>query len=288
MEKLGLDLGLDCSGGAWAFAAVGVGLTSFGCWLACNENLYVPKEVSMVDTSHCKDFKRLGEYFTVKPNGKVKQRKVLIEGVIKPCEPDQVLRSSFKPEIEGVALVDTRIRKESIFRPQDMSWYDKKITLSEKESISSVSFLLVNKYDESQSVRIEHIHRANGFRDLLSFMKLNDEEKADESKTLTFPIQRRELPLLLYPCRIFIKERILQTGKSITVYGKVKPRPGRSSRDDVIVTPLQVSPKPLDAMIHSSVDPGIRRFAVFHIIVGLIFCGSAVVSMLLKSNSRSL
>ena len=284
MEKLGFD----CSGGTWAFAAVGVGLTSFGFWLAFNENLYVPKEVDMIDTSTCKDFKRLGEYFTVEPNGKVKQKEVLIEGVIKPCEPDEVLRSSYKPEIEGVALVETKIRKESIFRPQDMAWYDKKITLSEKESVSSVSFLLVNKYDESQSVRIEHIHRADGFRDLLSYMKLKYEEKVDESKTLTFPIQRRELPLLLYPCQVFIKERIVKIGKAITVYGKVKPRPGRSSRDDVIVTPLHVSSKPLDEMIHSSMDPGIKRFAVFHVIVGLIFCGSAVVSMLSKSNSRSL
>ena len=286
MEKLLSLLGLDCGNGGWVLAAAGVGFTSIGIWLANCKELSVPKEVDMVETSHCKDFSRLGDYYYRHTNGKVSQWKVLIEGTIQPCEPDQVLKASYHPDVEGVALVNGRVKKESIFRPQDMSWHDEKITVSEEESVSSISFMLVNKYDNNQSVRVEDIHRAAGFRDLLSSMTLSNYEEKDESKMLTFPLHKRELPLLLYPRQIFFKEWILKHGESITIYGWVKPLPGRSSSDEVIVMPLHVSPEPLDSMIHCVTDPGIKRIAMFHFIMGLIFCSGAIISFILKSNKK--
>ena len=268
--------GLDTSSLAWVLGGLGTGFLSFGAWLALDPVHSGPEEVKMFDAVHYNKFHSLqiACHNNYNKEKKVfKKRKIIIEGIITPNN-SRIVQLTTNPDMQCVAKISAVTKKEKVFSDKTMNW-ESSVTVNEEETIHSVPFELVDT--TGNIVIVEHIHLAKGFHSLLK--TINKTKDFNKSQTRLVPVPDPEVKISVTPYYTVTKEKVLECGQHIAIYGKVKVAPG--SDDDVIVTPLYVHTD-IESLIHSTRDPGIKRIASFFAKLGFALCISSLICFFYK------
>lgn len=268
--------GLDNSSLAWILGGLGTGFLSFGAWLALDPVHSGPEEVKMIDAVHYEKFHSLKKHCHNsynKEKGVFKKRKIIIEGVITP-DSNRIVQLTTNPDMQCVAKISAVNNKEKVFSEKTMNW-ESSVTVHEEETIHSVPFELVD--NTGSVVIIERIHHAKGFHSLLK--TINKNKEFNKSQTRLVAVPDPEVKISVTPYFTVTKEKVLECGQHIAIYGKVKAAPG--SDDDVIVTPLYVHTD-IESLLHSTRDPSIKRIASLFATLGFALYISSLICFLYK------